>query len=32
MTNSMAATHSQGKILKDVIFGASAAANTVQIK
>lgn len=27
MTNSMAATHSVGKVLKDVIFGASAAAN-----
>ena len=27
MTNSMAATHSKGKVLKDVIFGASAAAN-----
>ena len=27
MTYSMAASHSKGKILQDVIFGASAAAN-----
>ena len=32
MTNSMAATHSQGKVLQDVIFGASAAANAAAQK
>lgn len=32
MTNSMAASHSKGKVLKDVIFGASAAANEAAAK